>query len=346
MNRRLLFNTLLALLCTTFLAAQETAEGSNDSQSQNSGVFVSAKKIKDSLYYLSYKNTNAVAFLGRDYTMLIDGFDAKAAPQALTTAGRLSLNPVRFLINTHHHKDHAGGNDFYSNSGVSVMCHKQTYNNIWADANQDEIEKIKSVKQKFINQQNSNKEVDPEVNAKIQKLQKGGLEQDLNYAAFLFGDEYALNLVNENIEVSRIVNAHTSGDVVVYFKNNNVLACGDLMFNGRYPYIDENMGGNIENYIAALDYLAKLCNNDTVIVPGHGPLASKTDLESYKRMLEYTQKGVQMDYLLGKTLEEVLANKSITANFDAQGYGNGYVKTEDYVSMLYRAAKKRYPRKK
>lgn len=346
MNRRVVYSFILLFISTSFLTAQETTGGSSDSQSQNEGVFVSAKKIKDSLYYLSYKNTNAVAFLGRDYTILIDGFEAKAAPQALTTAGRLSLNPLRFLINTHHHKDHTGGNEFYNASGVSIMCHKQTYNNIWSESNKAEIEKIKGLKQKFIEQQNTNKGVDQEINTKIQKLQKGGVEQDLNYAAFLFEHEFSLNLVNENIDISYISDAHTSGDVVVFFKNNNVLACGDLMFNGKYPYIDESMGGSIDNYIAALDHLAKLCNNDTVIVPGHGPLASKSDLESYKRMLEYTQKGVQMDYLLGKSLEEVLANKSITANFDAQGYGNGYVKTQDYVSMLYRAAEKRYPRKK
>lgn len=346
MNHRLLLSVICGILCTTYIAAQETTQGSSDSKSQNEGVFVSAKKIKDSLYYLSYKNTNAVAFLGREYTLLIDGFDAKAAPQALTTAGRLSLNPVRFIVNTHHHKDHTGGNEYYSTSGVTVMCHRQTYNNIWNDVNAQELEKIQDLKQRFIAQQKGETEESAELNAKISKLQKGGVEQDLNYPAFIFGNQFSLNLVNESVEITHMREAHTSGDVVLYFKNNNVLATGDLFFNGKYPFIDENMGGSIDNYIEGLSTMAKMCNNDTVIVPGHGPLASKGDLESYKRMLEYTQKGVQMDYLLGKTLEEVLANKSITANFDAQGYGNGYVKTADYVSMLYRAAEKRYPRKK
>jgi cyclase len=346
MKRSLLLSVFLVFLSVTFLAAQETTQGSSDSKSQNNGVFVSAKKIKDSLYYLTYKNNNAVAFLGREYTLLIDGFDAKAAPQALNAAGRLSLNPVRFLVNTHHHKDHTGGNEYYSNSGVTVMCHRQTYSNIWNDVNAKELEKIQELKQRIIAQQKGQAKESSELNAKIEKLQKEGLEQDLSYPAFLFGDEFSMNLVNESIEIKHIRYAHTSGDVVMYFKNNNVLATGDLFFNGKYPYIDEDMGGNIDNYIEALDTLAKMCNNDTVIVPGHGPLASKSDLESYKRMLEYTQKGVQMDYLLGKSLEEVLANKAITANFDAQGYGLGYVKTQDYVSMLYRAAEKRYPRKK
>ena len=346
MKRSLLLSVFLGFLCVTFLAAQETTQGSSDSKSQNNGVFVSVKKIKDSLYYLTYKNNNAVAFLGREYTLLIDGFDAKAAPQALNAAGRLSLNPVRFLVNTHHHKDHTGGNEYYSNSGVTVMCHRQTYSNIWNDVNAKELEKIQELKQRIIAQQKGQAKESSELNAKIEKLQKEGLEQDLSYPAFLFGDEFSMNLVNESIEIKHIRYAHTSGDVVMYFKNNNVLATGDLFFNGKYPYIDENMGGNIDNYIEGLETLAKMCNNDTVIVPGHGPLASKSDLESYKRMLEYTQKGVQMDYLLGKSLEEVLANKAITANFDAQGYGMGYVKTQEYVSMLYRAAEKRYPRKK
>jgi len=346
MKKQHLLLCFLVIFTANLSHAQEKTESSSDSQKESNGVFVAAKKIKDSLYYLTYRTNNVVVFLGRDYTILIDGFDAKAAPQALNAAGRLSLNPVRFLVNTHHHKDHTGGNEYYSNSGVTVMCHRQTYSNIWNDANAQELEKIKDLKQRFIAQQKGQAKESAEFNAKIEKLQKGGLEQDLSYPAFLFGDEFSMNLVNESIEIKHMRDAHTSGDVVMYFKNNNVLATGDLFFNGKYPYIDENMGGNIDNYIEALDTIAKMCNNDTVIVPGHGPLASKSDLESYKRMLEYTQKGVQMDYLLGKSLEEVIANKAITANFDAQGYGNGYVKTQDYVSMLYRAAEKRYPRKK
>jgi len=346
MKNRLLLLTFCGLLCTAFLAAQETSEGSSDSKSQNEGAFVSAKKIKDSLYYLSYKNTNAVAFLGRDYTILIDGHDAKAAPQTLTTAGRLSLNPVRFLVNTHHHQEQTGGNAYFSESGVTIMCHEQAYNNIWAESNADEIEKIQDLKQQFLKGQKENTAISQEVNTKIQKLQNEGVEQDLSYSAFLFGNQFSINLVNENIEFSHYPASHTSGDVVAFFKNNNVLVCGDLFYNGRYPFIDLKMGGNVDNYLNSLTALSKMCNNDTVIVPAHGPIANKSDLERYKRMIEYTQKGVQMDYLLGKSLEEVLANKSITANFDAQGYGRGAVSREAYIRMLYSAAEQRYPRKK
>ncbi len=348
MNRRLLYTVFLAFICTAFLAAQETTQESSDSQSQNEGVFVSAKKIKDSLYYLTYKNTNAVAFLGRDYTILIDGFDAKAAPKALTTAGRLSLNPVRFLINTHHHKDHTGGNGFYSQSGVTVLCNQQVYNNIWADVNASELQDLKSQRAELSNAMKSagKSEKGKELATKYNTLSEQNIDRALSYSAMTFFDNFSMNLVNETIDFKNATGAHTSLDVYAYFQNNNVLATGDLFFNGKYPFIDEDFKGSIEGYLKALNQLIALCNNDTVIVPGHGPLASKSDLESYKRMLEYTQKGVQMDYLLGKSLEEVLANKSITANFDAQGYGNGYVKTSEYVRMLYRAAEKRYPRRK
>jgi glyoxylase-like metal-dependent hydrolase (beta-lactamase superfamily II) len=297
---------------------------------------------------LTYKNNNAVAFLGREYTLLIDGFEAKAAPQALTAAGRLSLNPVRFIVNTHHHKDHTGGNDFFSDSGVHVLLHEQVYNNIWSDVNEEVMNRLKTQRaelSKVIKSAGKTAKGE-ELSVKYNKLSEQNIERSLSYSAMTFSDNFRMNLGNETIDFKNVSKAHTSLDVYAYFQNNNVLATGDLFFNGKYPFIDEDFKGSMEGYINAIDKMLALCNNDTVIVPGHGPIASKSDLESYKRMLEYTQKGVQMDYLLGKTLEEVLANKAITANFDAQGYGMGYVKTQEYVSMLYRAAEKRYPRKK
>jgi cyclase len=338
----------LMIFSVNLIHAQEKTETSSDSQKGSNSVFVAAKKIKDSIYYLTYRTNNVVAFLGRDYTVLIDGFDAKAAPQALTVAGRLSLNPVRFLINTHHHKDHTGGNAYYSDSGVTILCYELTYNNIWADTNAELIQDLKKQKGELSEAMKSagNNERGKELGAKLNKLSEQNLDMALDYPSMTFLGQFKMNLGNETVTFHQVLKAHSGSDLFAYFENNNVMVTGDLFFNGKYPYIDENMGGNIDNYIEALDALAKMSNNDTVIVPGHGPIASKSDLESYKRMLEYTQKGVQMDYLLGKTLEEVIANKSITANFDAQGYGKGYVKTEDYVSMLYRAAEKRYPRKK
>jgi cyclase len=345
MKKQFFLFASLTFLSLSLTQAQEVTEASSDSQKDSGGVFVAAKKIKDSLYYLTYRGNNVVAFLGRDYTVLVDGHDENAAPQTLTTAGRLSLNPVRFLINTHHHKNQTGGNAYYSDSGVTILCNEQTYINIWADTNSEELDRVKALKDSYAIKLKTNEEIGAELQTKIEKLQSRGLEQDLTYPAFLFGNKMNLNLVNENIEMRKIKNTHTSSDVIVWFKNNNVLACGDLFFNGKYPYIDEKMGGNIDNYLIAITDLLKTINNDTVIVPGYGPIASKKDFEAYKRMIEYTQKGVQMDYLLGKSLEEVLTNKSITANFDALGYGDGNVKTQDYLTMLYRAAKKRYPRK-
>lgn len=339
---------LLMIFSANLIHAQEKTETSSDSQKVSNGVFVAAKKIKDSVYYLTYRTNNVVAFLGRDYTVLIDGFDAKAAPQALTVAGRLSLNPVRFLVNTHHHKDHTGGNAFYSDSGVTILCNELTYNNIWTDTNEELIQDLKKQRgelaaaMKSAGKNNRGKEL----GAKLNKLSEQNLDMALDYPSMTFLDQFKMNLGNETVTFHQVLKAHSGSDLFAYFENNNVLATGDLFFNGKYPFIDEDFKGSIDGYIEGVNKLISYCNNDTVIVPGHGPIASKSDLESYKRMLEYTQKGVQMDYLLGKTLEEVIANKSITANFDAQGYGSGYVKTQDYVSMLYRAAEKRYPRRK
>ena len=346
MKRHFFLYTYLVFLTANFLEAQEVGEFSNDSQKGSSGVFVAAKKIKDSIYSLTYGTNNAVAFLGREYTLLVDGHDAKAAPKTLNTAGRLSLNPVRFLINTNHNKNNTGGNAYYSDSGVTVMCNQQTYNNIWIDSNSEELDRMKSLKEAYSRKIKGNKEVNEEVNAKYSKLQSKNIEQELPYSVFVISDNMSINLVNEKIKIIKTHNAHSSGDLIVFFKKNNVIACGDLFLSGKYPYIDEKMGGDIDNLLMAIDYILKIANDETVLIPGRGPIASKEDLKAYKRMIEYTQRGVQMDYLLGKTLEEVISNKSITANYDNKGYGNGLVKTQDYLQMLYRSAMKRYPKNK
>ena len=344
MNFQFVF--LILALAVSPLFAQNEKNGKDDKNRKREEIpYVGRTYIKDSVYMLSHNDTNALVFLGREYSIMIDGHNEAVAPQTLIQAGKLSLNPVRFLVNTHHHKDHTGGNAYYSDSGVTILCNSITHNNMLTDLNAEEIEKISELKKKYLSKLNDKKELNPDIQSKIQKLQNEEYERDINYPVFLFEDNFKINLANESIEMRIISNAHTSADLIVRLKNNNVVACGDLFFNGKYPFIDEKMGGNIDNFINAINALTRICNNDTVIVPGHGPVASKSDLESYKRMLEFTQKGVQMDYLLGKTLEEVIANKSITANFDAQGYGTGYVKTEDYISMLYRAAEKRYPRR-
>jgi cyclase len=347
MKKQFFLFTFLTFLSMSLMQAQEVTEASSDSQKDSGGAFVAAKKIKDSLYSLSYRGNNVVAFLGRDYTVLIDGHDENAAPQTLTTAGRLSLNSVRFLVNTHHHNDRTGGNAYFSDSGVTILANEQTYNNVWADTNKELLQDLKVQRATLAEAMKSSGKSGrgEELSSKYNRLSEQNIEKALDYPVMTFTDKFKMSLDNETITFTQVLKAHSGADVFAFFENNNVLATGDLFINGKYPFIDEEFKGSIDGYLAGINQLIGLCNNDTVVVPGHGPIASKSDLEAYKRMIEYTQKGVQMDFLLGKSLEEVLANKSITANFDAKGYGNGNVKTKDYLSMLYRAAEKRYPKK-
>jgi len=341
--KRLLFSFFIALLINPILVQGQ------DSQAGDQSARIMHNKIADSLFVLSHGNTNAVLFIDSDYALMIDAHNEEAGSAAYRYAGRLSpLQPVKFVINTHYHADHTGGNKFFFDSGATIIANMGTYSNLLTSMNEDQIEEAK--KQRAELKTALKLEGKTEKGQKLAKLLSQSLlkdlEKDADYPILTFSNNLNWELANETIDIATVSNGHTSEDSYVYFQNKNVIATGDLFFNGSYPFIDLKYGGTIEGYLKNIDALLGLCDDNTIVVPGHGPIASINDLIQYKRMIEYTWKGVSMDFLLNKTLDQVKANKSITAQFDAQGFGKGYMSTSKYVEMLYQEASKKYTKSK
>ncbi len=142
---------------------------------------------------------------------------------------------------------------------------------------------------------------------------------------------------NENIKVYHVHNAHTDGDVLIYFANGNVLHMGDTFFNGRYPYIDLKSGGSIKGYIKASEKALLLANDDTKIIPGHGKLASKKDLETFLTMLKEITAIIQKEIDTGKSENDIINNALLTANYDEKGYGNGYINPKQMRKTIYQS---------
>ena len=150
-----------------------------------------------------------------------------------------------------------------------------------------------------------------------------------------FNEGLQLYFNNENIHAYHVHNAHTDGDAIIYFANGNVLHMGDTFFNGRYPLIDLNSGGSINGYIAASEKALMIINDDTKIIPGHGKLASKKDLEMFLKMLKDITNNIQKQIDAGKSETEVTGNTSLTADYDAKGFGSGFITSERIRKTIY-----------
>jgi len=126
--------------------------------------------------------------------------------------------------------------------------------------------------------------------------------------------------------------AHTDGDAIVHFTGSDVLHMGDVYFNGMYPFIDADSGGSIEGVVAACDVGLKLAGEATRIIPGHGPLSNRRELQTYRDMLADVAARMKKLVAEGKTVEQIVAAK-VTADYDAK-WGNGFIKAEKFSEML------------
>ena len=340
--KKLMFPLLIVLLLVpNFVLAQDAEAG-------NKSARILHKKIADSLFVLTHNNTNSVLYIDKDYALIVDTQTSAAGPDLLQYASRLSpLQPIKFVLNTHYHKDHTGGNKFFYESGATILANLGTHTNLLTSINEAQIKTLNQERTELIAQVKAegNSERGQKLSRLLEKNVFENLEQDLEYSVLTYTGGLNWELSGESIEVKTILKSHTSEDTYVYFKNKNVLVTGDLFFSKAYPFIDLAYGGGIDGFMKSLDALLLSCDDDTMIVPGHGPIASKNDLAQYKRMIEYIYKGVSMDYLLNKSLSEVKSNKAITAQFDAQGFGKGYVSASQFIEMLYAEADKKYSKR-
>jgi glyoxylase-like metal-dependent hydrolase (beta-lactamase superfamily II) len=216
---------------------------------------------------------------------------------------KISDKPIRFVINSHYHGDHTGGNEALGGEGAVIIAH-------------DNIRKRMSAEQ-FNHFMNTSWPAAP----------AGALP------VITFNETVSLHLNGESATVMHVPRGHTDGDAIVYFTGSNVLHMGDIFFNGRYPFIDLDGGGTVQGMIAALDKGISLANQDTRIIPGHGDLANVDDMRSHRDMLVTARDLVQALINEGKTLDEVIAAKP-TAEWD-DTLGQVWIKPAQFVTFIY-----------
>lgn len=271
-------------------------------QLQEPDFSVVAADLGGGLYLLTGWGGNIGVSSGADGTFLIDDQYAPATPAINAALEKLKVAPVRFVINTHWHGDHTGGNENYGKAGAVVIAH-------------DNVRGRMSVPQQ-------NRFLDGATPA----------SPPAALPVITFGESLSLHLNGQTIRALHAPRAHTDGDTVVHFTSSNVLHAGDIFFNGRYPFIDVDSGGSIEGLLSAVDQMLAVSDEATRIIPGHGPLANRAALQAYRDMLAETSARVRKLLDEGLSVEQIVA-AAPNADFDAT-WAWGFITAERYVRML------------
>ncbi len=282
----------------------------HNSNAQKKEVVIKIDTLSPQVFMLTGQGGNIGIYIGAEHIFMIDDQFARLSEKIKGAISGLSKKPITKLFNTHMHGDHSGGNANFNTNSVTLIA-------------QDNVRKrIKA------NQQ-----------AKLEKQEVTLENMQKMLPEITFSNDITFHEGDETIMAFHVHNAHTDGDAMVYFMNNNVLHMGDTYFSGRYPYIDLKSGGSVDGYIAAHRKALLVINEDTKIIPGHGRPSTKKELESYVAMLEDIRTKIKQAIASGSSLDDVKGNDTLTKIYDAN-YGNGFINPERLRSIFYTSLKK------
>ncbi len=259
--------------------------------------------VADGVYMLTGEGGNIGLSVGEDGVFAIDSQFAPLTEKIQAAIATISSEPIRFLLNTHWHFDHTGGNENFTNSGTVIVAHDNVRERMSRD--------------QFIAALGMDIPSSPTAARPI----------------VTFSDDITFHFNGETIHATHVDPAHTDGDSIVHFQSANVIHTGDVYFNGLYPFIDVSSGGGINGMIAAVDRVLELADDETQIIPGHGALSNKAELAEYRVMLVAVRVRMQAAIDTGASIEEILA-MDLNADYDAT-LGNGFLTPEQFSQVLY-----------
>lgn len=351
MKQFLLLAALILTLCSQELNAQDAGTKSEKTtETKNKEFKVTVEKVRDSIFMLKGKGGNIGLCIGKDGAFLIDNQLAGATPEILNTVSNLTMNPVQFLINTHHHNDHTGGNKNMREAGIVIFAHENVRKRILGELEKkyaDSINKIYEDRLASYSGDDLNSEKSEErVKQSIIESQNEFTVDEKIFPMITFNEDLTFHYNDETIRVFHVHNAHTDGDAMVYFAKSNVLHTGDVFGKDRYPFIDINNGGSLAGYMEALSRIIVIANEDTKIIPGHGDVSTVKDVKYIQSMIEFVSKRIAYHRVDNKSLDQVLLMTDITKEFDDKGFGDAFISREEFITMLYEDAMRKFSVKK
>jgi len=264
---------------------------------------IGSVKVNDNIHIITGKGGNIGLLIGEDGTFLIDDKFAPMNDAIMAEIKKLGGSTPRFVINTHYHGDHTGGNDKLGKMGSTIISHTNARERMTKDI--------------FIKA----------FNKTVPAKSREGLP------VITFTRDISFHLNGKAVNVIHVPSAHTDGDSFIHFRDDNVIHTGDAMFNGFYPFIDVPHGGTVKGMIAAVDQILELADDNTKIIPGHGPLAGKKDLIGFRAMLATVQQRLGKLKAAGKTATQAIAEKPL-ADLDKE-WSDGLFKTDRWIEIIY-----------
>ena len=258
---------------------------------------VTAEKLSDSVYVLFGQGGNIAASVGEDGIYIIDDQFAKLSNDIKKTISDLKPGSAEFVINTHHHGDHTGGNENFAKAGAHVIAHDNVHKRLEEKhgANSDYLPRIS------------------------------------------FGHDLKLHFNNEHAHVVHYAHAHTDGDSVIFFNNDNIVHMGDIYFNfGSLPFVDVDSGGSVDGILAAVNDVIKQIDERTIVIPGHGPVSDRSGLETYAKLVKKAKDLMLKAMQNNASLEQVIKADPL-AELGLE-YA-GWLPKEKVTTLFYRSLK-------
>lgn len=270
---------------------------------------IKTAKLTDNLYVLDGAGGNVAVFVWEEGVLLVDDKVTPASPRLKAAVAAISAKPIRFVVNSHWHRDHSGGNESVAGDGSVIVAHENVRRRMSVDS--------------FV----------AVFDRKVPASPAAALP------VVTFTRDVTFHLGGEEISVTHVDPAHTDGDSLVHFRTANVIHMGDCYLNGSFPVVDFSSGGTLPGTIAAADVALAMLDPRTRIIPGHGPVASDRDLRQWRDMLATILERVKKSVAAGRNLEQVKAERP-TREWDER-FPRSFVTSDHVVEEAYRAVTSR-----
>jgi glyoxylase-like metal-dependent hydrolase (beta-lactamase superfamily II) len=265
-----------------------------------SKVEIKATKVAGNVYMLEGSGGNIGVSVGEDGILIVDDQFAPLAPKIQAALKNINPQPVKFVLNTHWHGDHTGGNEQFA-ATAAIIAHENVRKRLGVESHSPTGE---------------TKPAAPKAALPV----------------ITFEDRVTVHINGEDIRAIHFPKGHTDGDAIIFFSKSNVVHMGDDFFSGRFPFIDLQSGGSVRGLIANLDKVIPQIPAGAKIIPGHGPISNLEDLKKYSSMIKEATALVQAGIRAGKTLDQLKSDK-VLGKFDSWSWE--FIKTDQFTETIY-----------